>query len=364
MRNPVLKAVPEDFVVREVMALPERSAEEPSHTYLNLRKKGFTTFEALALVAQHLGVPADSVSAAGLKDEDGVTEQMISVAADVPSERLDAFNGNWSPGSGRWLTLGRAGRGARPVGIGELLGNAFLLTLRGLDAEQCTRLRAVPRGEACVLFANYYDTQRFGVAGGPKVTHLIGQALINEDPGMALALLRTSGSHEGDLALRHTGGAEEFFAGLDQRVPAFYRTAYSSYLWNHRLARLLEQYAPDVEQVERDGLGYTFPRTPRALLGLLAEQGEMEYDKWRWSDGALLRTVSRRPTVLQTLVGVRKVESDDLFHGMWRCEVTFMLPSGCYATNMVSQFLLQLGHAGPARPLSGTATSGGGPHSH
>lgn len=349
MGNPVVKAVPEDFVVREVMALPERTSKDPRHTYLNLRKKGYTTFEAMDLVARHLELPPDAVSAAGLKDEDGVTEQTLSVAADVPSALLDAFNRRWTPGTGRWLSLGRAGRGARRVGIGELLGNAFLLTLRGMEADEAARLRAVPRGEAPVLFANYYDTQRFGVAGGPKVTHLIGQALIDDDLDLAFELLRTSRSHEGDLALRHTGGAGEFFAGLDRRVTAFYRTAHSSYLWNHRLGRLLERHGPEVEQTDREGLGYTFPAAPRPLLGLLAELPEMEYDKWRWSDGAVRRTVSRRPTVLQTVVTVRDVEPDDLFGGLWKCEVSFMLPSGAYATNVVSQFLLQLTHADRAR---------------
>jgi tRNA pseudouridine13 synthase len=239
MGNPVVKALPEDFVVREVMALPERTSAGASHTYLTLRKKGFTTFEAMDRISRHLELPAGAVSSAGLQDEDGVTEQTLSVAADVPSALLDAFNRRWTPGTGRWLSLGFAGHGTRPLGIGELLGNAFLLTVRGLEADEAARLRAVPRGEAPVLFANYYDTQRFGVAGGPKVTHLTGQALLDGDLDLALALLRTSGSHEGGLALAHTGSAGEFFAGLDPRVTAFYRTAYSSYLWNHRLARLL-----------------------------------------------------------------------------------------------------------------------------
>ncbi|MFJ9623202.1 tRNA pseudouridine(13) synthase TruD [Streptomyces sp. NPDC101181] len=360
MGNPVIKALPEDFVVREVMALPERTSEEPRHTYLNLRKKGYTTFEAMDLVARHLEIPADAVSAAGLKDEDGVTEQTLSVAADVPTALLDAFNGRWTPGTERWLSLGRVGRGARRLGIGELLGNAFLLTLRGVEAEEAARLRAVPRGEATVLFANYYDTQRFGVAGGPKVTHLIGQALLDDEPELAFELLRTSLSHEGDLALRHTGSAEEFFAGLDQRVTAFYRTACSSYLWNHRLARLLERHGSDVEQTDREGLGYTFPTSRRPLLGLLAETPELEYDKWRWSDGATRRRVSRRPTVLQTVVTVRDVEPDDMFDGLWKCEVSFMLPSGCYATNVISQFLLQLASADPARPPLGAVASRSG----
>ncbi|WP_416974735.1 tRNA pseudouridine(13) synthase TruD [Streptomyces sp. 4F14] len=345
MGNPVVKAVPEDFVVREVMALPQRTSADPGHTYLNLRKKGFTTFEAMDLIARHLALPADAVSAAGLKDEDGVTEQTLSVAAEVPSALLDAFNRRWTPGTGRWLALGHAGVGARRLGIGELLGNAFLLTLRGLEADEADRLKAVPRGEAPLLFANHYDTQRFGVAGGPKVTHLIGQALLDGDPELALELLRTSESHEGGLALEHTGSAEEFFAGLDQRVAAFYRTAHSSYLWNHRLGRLLEQHGPEVVRTEREGLGYTYPTTARPLLGLLDELPELEYDKWRWSDGALRRTVSRRPTVLQTVVTVRDVEPDDMFGGLWKCAVSFMLPSGAYATNAVSQFLLRLAHA-------------------
>jgi len=354
MGNPVVNAVPEDFVVREVVALPQRLPADPGHTCLTLRKKGFTTLEAMDLLARHLALPADAVSAAALKDAEGVTEQTLSVAAEVPSALLGTFNRRWTPGTGRWLALNRSGTAARRLRGGELLGDAFLLTLRGLEADEADRLRSLPRGTAPVLFANYYDTRRFGAADGPKITHLIGQALLDGDPDLALALLRTSESPEGDLALRHTGGAEEFFAGLDQRATARYRTAHSAYLWNHRLGRLLEHHGPDdVLRTEREGLGYTYPTTTRPLLGLLAELPELEYDEWRWSDGTPRRTAARRPTVLQTVVTVRGVEPDDMFAGLWKCEVSFMLPEGSYATTAVSQFLLQLAYA--QRPLGGAS---------
>lgn len=344
MGNFVVKAVPEDFIVNEVMVLPERNSEEPRHQYLRLRKKGYTTFEAMDLMARHLGVPPDAVSAAGLKDEDGVTIQTVSVDAEVSSAALEEFNGRWTVGTGRWLSLSTVGHGERRIGIGELLGNAFLLTLRGVEGALARQLRELPRGEASVLFANYFDTQRFGVAGGPKVTHLIGEALLNDDHELAFELQRGSLSHEGELARHHAGGARNFFDGLDQRVTAFYRTAHSSYLWNHRLARLLEQHSREVEETDREGLCYVFPRTPQALIGVLADRPELEYDKWRWVGGAQRRRVSSRPTVLQTVVTVGDVEADDMFGGLWKCEVSFMLPSGCYATNVVSQFLLQLSH--------------------
>ncbi|WP_371500521.1 tRNA pseudouridine(13) synthase TruD [Kitasatospora sp. NBC_00374] len=357
MGTPVLKAVPEDFLVHEVPALAEpapfgagRGDPRPRHQHLRLRKRGYTTFEAMDLLARALDLPGGAVSSAGLKDEDGVTEQTVSVEGEVPPALLERLNRE-SAESGRWLTFTPLGPAERRIEIGELLGNAFRLTLRAIDDDLAEQLRRVPRGETGVAFANYYDTQRFGVPGGPRVTHRIGEALLDDDPDTAFALLRSSGSAEGKRALAHQGSARTFLDQLDQRVTAFYRTAHSSHLWNRRLAALLAETAgpAETETVDRDSLTYLFPTTARAALTLMATCPELEYEKWRWADGALRMRVSRRPTVLHTILTLGPVEPDDLFEGRSKCTLSFMLPSGCYATGVVAQFLLQLARA-PRQP--------------
>ncbi|AUG78263.1 tRNA pseudouridine 13 synthase [Kitasatospora sp. MMS16-BH015] len=354
MGTPVLKAVPEDFLVHEVPALaaPRAGGGGGRHHHLRLRKRGYTTFEAMDLLARALDLPAEAVSSAGLKDEDGVTEQTVSVDGEAPAALLERLNRD-SATEGRWLSFASLGPAERRIEIGELLGNAFRLTLRSIEDGLAEQLRGIPRGETGLAFANYYDTQRFGVPGGPRVTHLIGAALLAEDQETAFALLRTSGSAEGARALAHRGDAREFFAQLDQRVTAFYRTAHSSYLWNEQLAGLLAAAAEPGEAaaVDREGLRYLFPTTARPALAVLADQPELAYEKWRWSEGELRMRVSRRPTVLHTVLTLGPVEPDELHQGRSKCTLSFMLPSGCYATNVVAQFLGRLdqglqGHQG------------------
>ncbi|HVC36256.1 MAG TPA: tRNA pseudouridine(13) synthase TruD [Candidatus Dormibacteraeota bacterium] len=75
----IIKFQNEDFVVREVSLLPadlSQSNDSDNFTYLTLIKSGFTTFEAVTLVANVLGVEVESVNYEGLKDEDGVTYQL------------------------------------------------------------------------------------------------------------------------------------------------------------------------------------------------------------------------------------------------------------------------------------------------
>ncbi|MEU3648043.1 tRNA pseudouridine(13) synthase TruD [Lentzea sp. NPDC034063] len=340
MHSAVLKAVPEDFVVSEAALPSPGSGDGGRYEYLRLRKRGFTTFEAIERVAAGFGVPRSAISAAGLKDEDGVTEQTISLDGTTTPQALAAFNESTQDGS-RWVTVSPAGRGDRAVEIGELVGNVFALTLRDLGEDLATRLR--DERTIDLFFVNYFDTQRFGVPGGPKQTHLIGGALLAGDHDTALELVRASGSAEGEKALRHEGDGESFFAGLDQRVVSFYLCAHSSFAWNSRVAELVATTAGDqAVPTTKEGIDFLLPTSPGAVLALAGEQRSACYDKYRWTGEAMRHTVSRRRTVVQTEVTVTSAARDELFPRRWRAGLSFFLPSGCYATNAVAQLLLQV----------------------
>src|SRR6266511_1372645 len=77
----VLKWRPEDFLVVESMALRLRHDGRGGYQYLRLRKRGHSTFAAVATVAAFANLPPREVSYAGLKDEDAVTDQYLSVPA-------------------------------------------------------------------------------------------------------------------------------------------------------------------------------------------------------------------------------------------------------------------------------------------
>ncbi|MFI2263243.1 tRNA pseudouridine(13) synthase TruD [Streptomyces tubercidicus] len=360
MHLPLLKVLPEDFRVTETLGLETAAHVASTHAYLLLWKRGLTTHEALGALAAAFGVEVQDVAAAGLKDEDGITEQFVSVRAVLSPEEVERANARGRCcGEDRAWRVTPHGSGTAPLRTGELDGNCFRLVVRDLDEPLATALAEGPRRHNH-FFVNYYDTQRFGVPGGPKQTHLIGGALLAGDEDTALDLLRRSGSAEGKQALDHQGPAHEFWPRLDPRVPVFYRCAHASYEWNARVRALLRESAgTEVAHVEREGLPYAFATTRDAVLRLAVRCPELDYVRYRWTDGACVRSTAARPTVLQTHISVHRVEPDPLHPGRFACAVSFFLPSGGYATGAVHQWFVQIaGALGDGVPDAAVAAGG------
>lgn len=353
--TPILKSRPRDFLVYESLALPLVSDPAAPFRYLRLRKSGYTTFEAVEAVSTAFGIPRLDVGYAGLKDEDGVTEQYVSVPSPGPGGAFSSAEADPE----RFVELAPVGFGRTPLSIGRLSGNLFRIVVRNLTESAAKAVDSLG-GRSNLFFVNYYDTQRFGVPTGPKQTHLLGGALLAGDHDAALDLLRASDSPEAPAALAHTGAAADFFAALDPRVRSFYLCAHSSALWNHELkARLAATTAPSA-LVHRDGIPYLFPTKRADVLGLLRQSPELDYLKYRWTGGEMRRSVSARPTVIQAHISVDGVRLDDEVRpGTWQCDLSFFLPSGCYATMAVSQFLHGVA-AAEAAPVLGEASGDAG----
>ncbi|QXJ25694.1 tRNA pseudouridine(13) synthase TruD [Actinomadura graeca] len=340
MHPPSLKTLPEDFRVTEYLGLETAPPDGSTHTYLLLWKRGLTTHEALRELAAAFAVDVQDVAAAGLKDEDGVTEQFVSVRGLLSHADIERANVPAGGGRRAWRVTPH-GTGTAALRTGGLDGNGFRLIVRDLDDATAAVLAEGPRRHTH-FFVNYYDTQRFGVPGGPKETHLIGGSLLAGDEDTALELLRRSGSAEGRQALEHRGPAGEFWRRLDPRVPVFYRCAHASYQWNAQVRDLLrENAAGEVADVDREGVPYAFATTRAAVLALAAHSPELDYVRYRWTDGECVRSTAARPTVLQTHISVHRVEPDSLYPGRFACTISFFLPSGGYATSAVHQWFVQ-----------------------
>ncbi|MFE4535215.1 tRNA pseudouridine(13) synthase TruD [Streptomyces scopuliridis] len=349
MEHPILKARDTDFVVQESMVLPVRDDEDGPFQYLRLRKRGFTTFEAVERIAAVCGVPASDLSTAGLKDEDAVTEQHLACRGGLSPDGIAEFNHRHASGE-RTMRLSHHGYGDRGLRVGHLEGNGFRIIVRGLSAGFVRTVAALGERAGDLFFVNYYDTQRFGVAGGPRTTHQIGRALLKKDHGTALGLVRESKSPEAERARRFTGPASGFFDRIDPRVLAFYLCAHASYVWNNQLTALLRKISRHpLDETVREGIPYAFATHRDDVLALLREATALPYERHRWSDGEIRRTQGLRPTVVQTRVRVDRTGEDTVTPGRYACELALFLPSGCYATNAVAQW------------VAWTASYGGGP---
>jgi len=164
-----LKSVPEDFEVEELPAY--QPSGEGDFLYLWVEKRGLGAEYFVRQVARRLGVAADEVGTAGLKDRQAVTRQMVSVPARVEPElgRLD--------GDGiRVLSVSRHGNKLRP---GHLHGNRFRVLVRGASPQAAELLPPLLERLRRDGLPNFYGAQRFGRDGE---TLRIGLALLRGEP--------------------------------------------------------------------------------------------------------------------------------------------------------------------------------------
>ncbi len=154
-----IRCSPEDFQVEEIPAYSPDGGD--GHLFLTLRKRGWTTEDALRVVARQLGVPRPEIGVAGQKDRHAVTVQWISLPASC-HERLAEFS---HPG----LELGEPHPHSHKLRRGHLRANRFRLVLRGLElpvAEVAEHLRAsAARLESAGGLPYLFGPQRFGWQG-------------------------------------------------------------------------------------------------------------------------------------------------------------------------------------------------------
>ncbi|WP_033577321.1 tRNA pseudouridine(13) synthase TruD [Dickeya chrysanthemi] len=151
----ILKASPDDFFVAEDLGFTADGDGE--HVLVRLRKRGCNTVFVAEALAKFAGIPARSVSYAGLKDRHAVTEQWFCLH--LPGK----VDPEWSAFALEGCEILEAQRHRRKLRIGALRGNHFSLVLREIsnrpDVENRLALiaaRGVP---------NYFGSQRFGHDG-------------------------------------------------------------------------------------------------------------------------------------------------------------------------------------------------------
>jgi tRNA pseudouridine13 synthase len=156
----VIRTIPEDFRVRERPAY-EPDGRPDAHVLFTLRKRGFTTDDAVRAVAKHLGVGRAELGVAGLKDRHAVTTQWVSAPASS-APRLETF-------SHPDLQLGPARPHGNKLRRGHLVGNEFEIVIRQLvmsvddGATQAAQILASLQARGGV--DNFFGTQRFGHGG-------------------------------------------------------------------------------------------------------------------------------------------------------------------------------------------------------
>lgn len=198
-----IRTVPEDFQVEErPLYLP---CGEGEHLYVTITKRGISTPDLVRRLSSSLGIKAQAIGVAGLKDSRAVTTQMVSLQGIDPEQisrlRIDDTV----------LNVQILGRHRNRLRTGHHSGNRFRLIVRNVADHAAETVPAVLHRLRTRGVPNYFGPQRQGKAG--------------------------DNYHVGAALLQDTRRREKM--NRNQRI--WYLNAYQSFLFNRILARRIDQ---------------------------------------------------------------------------------------------------------------------------
>lgn len=149
----LLKKTPEDFIVNEILSfLPNGEGE---HAYLYIQKTNLNTEDVVKILARHANVTRRSVSFAGMKDRNAITQQWFSVhLPGLPDP-------DWTELNNENLIIKEVVRHQRKLKRGAIKENQFCITIREVNVDKdaiSTRLEEIINHG----IPNYFMQQRFG----------------------------------------------------------------------------------------------------------------------------------------------------------------------------------------------------------
>ena len=304
-----IKQIPEDFVVEEI---PNRVfREDGKYLILKVQKTERNTEDVALQIARQLKRQRKDVGYAGLKDKQAVTTQYFSVK-DARKNSLD------------WISIDKVkvsfvGYSNEPIALGNLQGNKFTITVRNID-----RLPQMQR-----YFPNSFDEQRFS-----KHNDDIGKALVQRNFANACMLIH-SPTIDQALAARPNDvvGA---LRTVPRKLLTLYVHAYQSRLFNKVLDRLLGKLSIDVLRSSFIPIVGFGTEDLELYEEVLAEEHISPRDFIIRELPDLSAEGGERQAVLELeTIGMGPLEEDELNPGKKKTVLTFTLPKGAYATNVV-----------------------------
>ncbi len=183
----IIKRFPEDFIVEEILVDGSRASvkleeNQPAMLFKHGRylvcvliKRNWDTLIAIEEIAKSMGISADRIGFAGIKDTVALTAQYISVGG-VPLSKVKGVNI-------KGLSLKPLGFSNEEITSEKLFGNKFTITIRSIRLKEATLWRRIKKisSELAVFggIPNFFGHQRFGTIR--PITHIIGKHMIKGD---------------------------------------------------------------------------------------------------------------------------------------------------------------------------------------
>jgi len=347
--NYKIKQKKEDFVVNEISLQPDfYHCNKSNFSYLRIEKRGMTTFDALDEIKKVFNLNHEDISAQGLKDEDGVTSQLISVRKIIFQKDLKLFNKKFTPDDYKLQIKNIEGYGKKSLVPRLLHGNNFKLIIRNLNKIMAKSFYNYCQKNRFVSFINYYDNQRFGIVGGPYNTHLIGKAIINRDWIEAFKEFEKSRNNEIKNIKNHAKinsiFCKNFFKKIDFAKLSFFISSYNSHEWNKSVSKYLN--SEKINTYKHNFPEVSFLSLPKEDAFKLPNLFTINaYDIKKNAFTVFRKPKIRNLSVITTIFPI-SIKKDELNKNKYRVQISFFLPTGCYATMLIKQIFIKLNNGG------------------
>ncbi len=321
------RTVPEDFQVEEQpLYLP---CGEGEHLYVTITKRGLSTPDLVRRLSSTLGIKAQAIGVAGLKDARAVTTQMVSLQHVTPEQlaRLKIDD--------TLLSLHVLGRHRNRLRTGHHSGNRFRLVIRNVADHAAETVPAVLQQLRTCGVPNYFGPQRQGKAGD---NYQVGAALLH------------------DASRRDK-------MNRNQRI--WYLNTYQSFLFNRIVARRINQIdtvlVGDWAMKQENGACFhvedAATEQPRADRFEISPTGILFGSRVSWATGEPgeieSAVIAEAGTTQEALVaaakacgfrGERRALRVPLVEPDWALDgdvltLSFRLPPGAYATNILRELM-------------------------
>jgi tRNA pseudouridine13 synthase len=393
-----IRQFPEDFVVEEVLADGSRAEVKPAKKTFHevgkgrylvcvLVKRNWDTILAVEAIAKQLGVNAERINIAGIKDAKAVTAQHISIGRITPEQvsRVKIKDINLYPF--RFAN--------EKIHSSLLLGNHFRIVIRDISHSSSVIERRMEniRNELNNLggIPNFFGHQRFGTVR--PITHLVGKHIIRgEWEKAALTFLAMLSEYEHPearrarqqlldtrdfkaalhrfphqlkyerLMLSHLSKYQNDFIGAFRRLPIklckLFVQAYQSFLFNKFLSARIKHEMSLSHTLNGD---YTVKvnNTTCVALPLVGFKQSISSGRQGEIEREILEAENVKPNdfhvplmpkisspgglraVLASINGLsfEKPARDQANRSKRQIRIGFMLPSGSYATVLLREFM-------------------------
>ncbi len=400
------KVLPEDFFVEEVISIPFSDSGELPYLLFKLEKVGYNTWYFLKIVKDRFFPEAvdtrEIFQIAGLKDKRAHTIQYVTISRDFMEKR---WRRSLLRLKGRPFEIIKKKRMGRltflgyvpfPMGADKIIGNRFIITLRGIDGKVVDKIPSVLEELERNGFPNYYDDQRFYHINSPddfvaklilkrhfmgalKLFFLKYQEDIGErvrvDPSIVMKNWRNW-----DVLKRHFNGIvssiileilsenekpEYALDVVSSRVMDFHFMKYQAYVWNLMLDRMFKKMDLEGDNVRIANRELLVPhRFPyhglrlsllhkrwleddpeeENIVGLVRESKE-EVLKEEGIEGVSFNIKGYRGTFFKrfyrdvwikpSIIDYGRKEVDETDPSRFRYTFSFVLPPGSYATMLI-----------------------------